>query len=145
MIPINLINTTIIHYILNTLEIQHYMGKKIRKTNPLTVELIKKLKKKYYENNAPIWRDVAKRLEKPSRRWAEVNLYKIDRYVKGTETALVPGKVLSTGQLTKKISIAAYAFSERAREKIKKAGGKCLTIEELMEINPTGKNVRIMG
>ncbi|HDM25591.1 MAG TPA: 50S ribosomal protein L18e, partial [Thermoplasmatales archaeon] len=31
------------------------MGRKIRKTNPLTMELIKKLKKKYYKNNAPIW------------------------------------------------------------------------------------------
>ena len=121
------------------------MSKKLRKTNPLTIELIKKLKKKYYENNAAIWKDIAERLEKPSRRWAEVNLYKIDKYVKENETALVPGKVLSTGQLTKKISIAACSFSEKAKEKIKKAGGKCLTIEELMEINPTGKNVRIMG
>jgi large subunit ribosomal protein L18e len=121
------------------------MSKKIKKTNPLLINLIKELKKKSYENNAPIWKDIAERLEKPSSKWAEVNLYKINRYIRENEIALVPGKVLSTGELTKKTSIAAYAFSEKAREKIKKAGGKCLTIEELMKINPTGKNVRIMG
>ena len=121
------------------------MAQKIRKTNPLLIELIHELKKNAQEKNAPIWKDIAKRLEKPSRNWAEVNLNRINKYIQDKEIALIPGKVLSTGELTKKISIAAWAFSEKARDKIVKSGGKCLTIEELMKQNPDGKNIRILG
>jgi large subunit ribosomal protein L18e len=98
------------------------MAKKVTKTNPMLISLIHELKKHANENDAPIWKDIALRLEKPSRNWAEVNLDRISKYVLESETALVPGKVLSTGTLTKKIPIAAWAFTEKALEKIKKAG-----------------------
>ena len=61
------------------------------------------------------------------------------------ETALIPGKVLSSGDLTKKLTIAAWTFSDKAEEKIKKAGGKSISIEDLMKNNPDGKNIRILG
>jgi len=56
----------------------------------------------------------------------------------------VPGKVLGTGELNKKITVAAYTFSEQAVQKIN-AKGKCLSIKELVEKNPKGNKVRIMG
>jgi len=121
------------------------MVKKLRKTNPMLVELIINLKKNAYENDAPIWRDIAERLEKPLRNWPVVNISKIDRYIKDDEIALVPGKVLSAGNMSKKVTVAAWSFSEKAREKIHKAGGKCISIEELVKTNPKGKNVRILG
>ncbi|HEC86656.1 MAG TPA: 50S ribosomal protein L18e, partial [Thermoplasmatales archaeon] len=74
-----------------------------------------------------------------------VNISKIDRYIKDDEIALVPGKVLSAGNMSKKVIVAAWSFSEKAREKILKAGGKCISIEELVKTNPKGKNVRILG
>ena len=121
------------------------MTRRVKKTNPMLISLIQDLKKKAYENDAPIWKDIALRLEKPLRNWPEVNLDRIDRYTKVNETALIPGKVLSTGNLTKKISIAAWSFSEKSQEKIKKAGGKSMSIEELVKNNPKGKDVRILG
>ncbi len=121
------------------------MTRKIRKTNPVLIELIHELKKKAQEENAPIWKDIAKRLEKPSRNWPEVNLNRINKYIHEKEIALIPGKVLSTGELDKKVSVAAWAFSEKAKEKIIKAGGKCLTIQDLMKKNPDVKNIRILG
>jgi len=121
------------------------MTKKNKKTNPALISLINELKKQANEKEAPIWKDIAKRLEKPLRNWPEVNLEKISKYTNDKETALVPGKVLSDGDLDKKITIAAWSFSEKAEEKIKKAGGKKITIEELMKSNPKGKDVRIMG
>lgn len=121
------------------------MAKRNKKTNPMLVALIQNLKKKANENDAPIWRDIALRLEKPSRNWPEVNLDKISKYINENETALISGKVLSTGSLTKKVSIAAWSFSEKAQEKIKKAGGKCMPIEDLLKDNPKGKDVRILG
>mgnify|MGYP006267564291 CR=1 FL=1 len=121
------------------------MARQSEKTNPALLSLIEGLKKTSYENKAPIWKDIAERLEKPLRNWPEVNLNRISMYVHEKETALIPGKVLSTGKLTKKVSIAAWSFSEKASEKIKKAGGKTLTIEELVKHNPKGKDIRIVG
>jgi large subunit ribosomal protein L18e len=121
------------------------MARQIKKTNPMLTSLIRDLKKSAYENDAPIWKDIAVRLEKPSRNWPVVNLDKIDRYINEKETALIPGKVLSSGNLTKKISIAAWDFSDKSVDKIKKAGGKILTIKDLTKSNPKGKDVRILG
>jgi large subunit ribosomal protein L18e len=121
------------------------MSRKMNKTNPVLIDLIHELKKQSIEQEAPIWKDIALRLEKPLQNWSEVNLNRISKYVNEKETALVPGKVLSTGTLTKKVSIAAWSFSEKAVEKIKKAGGTTMSIEDLMKKNPDGKDIRIMG
>ena len=121
------------------------MSHKVNKTNPVLIDLINQLKKLSIEKEAPIWKDIALRLEKSSKNWSEVNLNRISTYINDKETALIPGKVLSTGELTKKVSIAAWSFSEQSLEKIKKAGGTSMTIEELMKKNPDGKNIRIMG
>jgi large subunit ribosomal protein L18e len=121
------------------------MTKKNKKTNPMLINLINNLKKQANEKDAPIWKDIALRLEKPLNNWPEVNLDRISKYTNKKETAIIPGKVLSDGELTKQISIAAWSFSGKAQEKIKKAGGKNITIEELMKNNPEGKNIRILG
>ena len=121
------------------------MAKKNYKTNPVLISLIQELKKQANENDVAIWKDIALRLEKSSKNWPVVTLDRISKYVNEKETALVPGKVLSTGTLTKKVSIAAWAFSGKAEEKIEKAGGKHMSIEELLKNNPKGKDIRILG
>ena len=121
------------------------MAKKTIKTNPTLITLIQNLKKHSNENKVPIWKDIATRLEKSSKNWPVVNLDKIDRFIGEKETALIPGKVLSNGELTKKVSIAAWSFSDKALEKIKKAGSKHMSIEELLKHNPKGKDIRILG
>jgi len=122
------------------------MSNKCFKTNPQLVALIFDLKAETRENpKAAIWRDIALRLEAPSRVWAEANLSKIDKYAKDGETILVPGKVLAAGDITKKVTVAAYSFSSKAAKEIVAAGGKVLTIRELMKENPSGSKVRIMG
>jgi large subunit ribosomal protein L18e len=121
------------------------MARDSKKTNPALLTLIQGLKKTASENKVDLWKDVAERLEKPLRNWPEVNLNRIEKYLHEKETALIPGKVLSTGKLTKKVTIAAWSFSDKAQEKIKKAGGKTLSITQLMKNNPKGKDIRIMG
>jgi large subunit ribosomal protein L18e len=111
----------------------------------MLITLIQELKKQANENDVPMWNDIALRLEKPSRNWSEVNLDRISKYTGEKETAIIPGKVLSTGDLTKKVKIAAWSFSEKSLNKIKKAGGKHMSIEELLKSNPKGKDVRILG
>ncbi len=121
------------------------MPKRNTKTNPMLISLIHELKKQANENDAPIWKDIALRLSKSSSNWPEVNLDRISKYTGEKETAIIPGKVLSTGNLTKKITIAAWSFSEKSRGKIKEAGGKYMSIEELFKSNPKGKDIRILG
>ncbi|MGB2841676.1 MAG: 50S ribosomal protein L18e [Halobacteriota archaeon] len=120
-----------------------------RKTNPRIAKLIEDLKKIARENSAPIWRDIAKRLEKPRRNYAAVNLSKINRYSDANDTILVPGKVLSAGAIDKPVTVAALGFSKKAFEEISKCGdgkekGKCVSIEELVENNPKGSGVKII-
>jgi large subunit ribosomal protein L18e len=106
--------------------------------------LIAVLKDSARENEAPIWRDVAKRLETPGRNYAEVNLSKINRYTAENELVMVPGKVLGAGVLGHAVTVAALGFSATAVDKITNAGGKCMTIEQALEENPAGSGIRIM-
>jgi len=121
------------------------MGHKNKKTNPNLVGLIQRLKEASRTNEAPVWRDIALRLEGPARNWAEVNIGKLDRYASENEIVVVPGKLLGSGEIAKKVTVAAYRFSGQAREKIEKAGGRNMSIDELVAKNPTGSKVRIMG
>lgn len=118
--------------------------KSTRKTNPRILKLIDDLKAKSREQNVGIWRDIAMRLDKPTRHYAETNLSKINRYSKENETVIVPGKVLGTGNIDHPVTVAALNFSMTAEQLIANAKGKCLSIEQLMETNPTGKGVRIL-
>jgi large subunit ribosomal protein L18e len=58
---------------------------------------------------------------------------------------VVPGKVLGDGIIEDKLNVAAVDFSAQARAKIEGKGGKCLSIDELIQQNPTGKNALIIS
>jgi large subunit ribosomal protein L18e len=58
---------------------------------------------------------------------------------------LVPGKLLGSGDVLGKPTVAAFSFSSGAQEKIEAAGGEVMSIAELMERNPTGTGVYILG
>jgi large subunit ribosomal protein L18e len=113
-------------------------------TNPYLRKLVEELKKKSFELKAPIWMDVAEKLERPRRRKIEVNLADIERNANKNEIIVVPGVVLGSGELTKPVSVAAWRFSPAAEEKIKKSKGKTMTIEELSKENPKGSGVKIL-
>ncbi|UZE91842.1 MAG: 50S ribosomal protein L18e [Methanosarcinales archaeon] len=114
------------------------------KTNPRLAKLIGMLKVRSRDENAPIWRSVAKKLERPTRHYADVNISKINRHTSKDETVLVPGKVLGAGVLDHPVTVAALSFSSSARDKIASAKGKCTLIEKLIEENPSGKGIRII-
>ena len=120
------------------------MVKKVIKTNPNLIQLIRTLKRQSNQENVAIWKTVASKLERSKRSTAEVNISSINRYANDNEVVLVPGKVLSNGNLDKKVTVAALNFSSKAQEKIENAGGECLTISEILEQNPKGSNIRIM-
>lgn len=117
-----------------------------RRTGPMNYqlqELIKELQVKAVGSR--FWKRVVEDLQKPTRQRRIVNVYKIDKYAHDGETIIVPGKVLSVGELSKKVDVAALNFSGEAKRKIIAASGKALSIKELLHQNPEGKKVRIMG
>ena len=121
------------------------MSRKVRKTNEHLLGLIQELYETSHKEDAPIWRDLARRLERSSRLQSEVNVGKIDRFASKNDKVVIPGKVLGSGDLTKPVHVAAWRFSDQARSKIEAAGGKALTIPELVTEIPKGSGVRIMG
>jgi large subunit ribosomal protein L18e len=106
--------------------------------------LVRSLKRLGLEQQCKLWKRIATDLERPTRIRRMVNIYKINLYAKDGDVILVPGKVCGDGELTKKVTVAAYQFSESARAKIAR-NGKAVSIQQLMKDNPKGQKVRIMG
>ncbi len=114
-------------------------------TNPNLLGLISELKKQSIEQKVPLWKRIAVDLERPTRNRRIVNLSRINRYAKENETIIIPGKVLAGGDLNQKLTIAAFKFSDSAKNKIEKSGSKIIQISELLKESPKGKKIRILG
>lgn len=119
--------------------------KKVRATNPELIELIRFLRRQGRENKANVWQNIAESLAKPRRKRIAVNISRLNRYTQKNEMVVVPGKVLGTGEMDHPITVAAFTFSEQAKNKIKTANGKCLSLFELVKKNPKGSKVKIIG
>lgn len=113
-------------------------------TNPNMRKLIADLRSLGTKEKIKMWKKIAEELEKPTRCRREVNIERINRTTKKDEIVIVPGKVLSKGELNHKVKVAAWKFSEAAKQKINKTG-KAMSIIELIKENPKGKKVRIIG
>jgi len=113
------------------------------KTKPRLNSLIADLKSAARNSGGDVWSDVAQRLEKPRSTHAEVNLGRIERYAQDDETVVVPGKVLGSGALRKDVTVAAVDFSGTAQTKIEQVGDT-MKLEEALEENPDGSNVRVI-
>ena len=109
-----------------------------KKRNPELVETVILAKK-----NAA-WKRVSEILSSPRKNRIEKNLNEINEGAKEGETVIIPGKVLSMGEMDSKIKIAALGFSGSAKEKILKAGGKVSLILEEIKKNPDAKGIKIL-
>ena len=105
-----------------------------RKLNPELVETVRLAKK----NKG--WLTVAGVLAGPRRNRPQVNL---DQINSKEGNVVVPGKVLSQGDISKK-KIVAFNFSGKAKEKIEGAGGKAISIKEEIKSNPEMKGLSMV-
>ena len=90
------------------------------------------------------WLEVSSLLAGPTRKRLIVNLDEIDKQTKPGETIVIPGKVLSMGEINKKIKIIALKFSGKAKEKLIKAGCEIALLNSEIEKNKDAKGVRIL-
>ena len=114
-------------------------------TNQELRTLISELKKASALQKVGLWKRIAFDLEKPTRSRRVVNLSRIDKNSNKNELIVVPGKVLGAGEINKSVIVAAWQFSGQAKEKITKAKGDCMTIQELLAKKPKLSEVRIIG
>merc|ERR1711935_855158 len=86
---------------------------------------------------------VSSRINRPP-----VSLSKVNKHLgsKKERIAVVVGTVTDDQRLLDcpKLTIAALRFTETARARIIKAGGKCLTLDQLVQLAPTGSNTLLL-
>ena len=109
-----------------------------KKTNSILVETIRGCKKN------PKWLEIASILSGPRRKLKAMNLDEIEKQAKEGEIIIIPGKVLSQGELNKKIKIIALNFSEKAKEKLLKSKHEILSIIDGIKKYPEAKGVKIL-
>ena len=109
-----------------------------KKTNSDLVETIRLAKKNKK------WLEVASLLSVPRSKMSEVNLDKIDYESKEKERILIPGKVLSQGEVNKKIRVIALGFSESAKIKLLNAKCDVAYIGDEIKNNPEAKGIKIL-
>ena len=114
-------------------------------TNPYLRGLIIDLEIAARKNQAPIWKRVAELLSRSTRKRIEVNVGKLNKLLNEGDVAVVPGKVLGGGVINKKITVAAWRFTPAAKQKIEAAGGKAISIYDLLRENPKGSKVVIIA
>jgi large subunit ribosomal protein L18e len=96
-------------------------------TKKLEMErLIASLEKIGRKTKKKIWKDLAKRLSKPRRHNVVVNIRQLNTMAEKNKNKvlLVPGKILSEGNIKEKAHVIAVDASKKAIEKIEKAKGK---------------------
>lgn len=121
------------------------MLRTILKENPELRRTLIELRRAAASHHAPIWGAVAESLARPRHAHPPINVGHLERLAKADETVIVPGKLLAAGRLSKRLTVAAFHYSEEARTKIHGAGGKALTIEELLKARPDGGGVRLLA
>jgi large subunit ribosomal protein L18e len=112
-------------------------------TNPeltATVRALRKASKK----GAALWGALADELGRPRRGRVAVNLSVINRYTGEGDVVAVPGKVIGSGEIAHAVTVAAFSFSETAREKIARADGKTLSLTELVDGGVEPSKIKIL-
>ena len=104
---------------------------------------IRKLIRDLHKTKRRVWKKLSKKLSGRRKDRVEANLSRINKKTKNNDTIIIPGKVLGIGDLDHKLTIACLSASKSAKNKIESSGSKLLSIEELLEQNPQGKNVKI--
>jgi len=92
-----------------------------------------------------VWRVAEEALRGSRRRMAAVNVGKLDRLAEEDSLILVPGKVLGTGVVTKRLKVGAFSFSTEAARKINEAGGEALKLEEFVKKYGKTGGIRVIG
>lgn len=108
------------------------------KTNPELKEIVALA----LDNKA--WQKIAQIVSASTKRQTAINLSELNEQVSDGDTIVVPGKILSSGNLKKKIVICGLAISKVAKEKLKLSKSEFIHISEEIKRNPKGEGILII-
>lgn len=109
-----------------------------RKTNPQSVSALS-LALKHAQ-----WFKIAQILSSSTKKYSAVNLGQIDKSTMTGDTVVIVGKVLSLGDITKKVRICALSISQSAREKLKATKSEFVTLAEEIKKNPRAEGIKLI-
>jgi large subunit ribosomal protein L18e len=116
----------------------------VKSTNPVLKHSVVMLERAGKKQKAPIWIQASDTLALPSSLRVQVNVGRISRMADSGAKIFVPGKVLGSGAVDKKLIVGASSFSSSARQKIEASGGSAFSIEQFLKKFPKGSGVRIV-
>ena len=90
------------------------------------------------------WKNLAKQLSSSTKAQSKINLDEIEKQAETGDTILIPGKVLSKGDLTKKLALRALQISEKAKAKLQTSQSEFQTIKHEIEKNPKMEGIKIV-
>jgi len=104
-------------------------------TKQETRDTIVKLEKYGKKTKKAIWKDLTKRLKKPSRIRAKINVYRLNELAEKNKDKIlvVAGKVLAKGNVETKIEVACFNYSEKAEQKINAKKGNIMLLTDLID------------
>jgi len=109
-----------------------------RKTNPQLAAAV------YWATKNPAWIKFAKLLSQSTKLQSAINLKEIDEKTKLGDLVLIPGRVLSVGEITKKIRICSFGISNQAKEKLTKTHSEWINILDEIKRNPKAEGFKII-
>jgi large subunit ribosomal protein L18e len=113
-------------------------GRIRNKTNSNTIELLREGRKQ------KAWNSVMKIISSSTRNYSSVNLARIDAETKAGDTVVIAGKVLSSGNVTKKLRICALAISDEAKDKLKESKSEYVSLIEEIKSNPKATGIKLI-
>jgi len=106
------------------------------KTNSELVETI------FLAKRNSSWIEIASALTGPRKLRRNVNLNELEKV--SSDAVVVCGKILSDGEIKKKLRVAALGFSEKARSKLLEAGCEIKSISEEIKENKNKEGIEII-
>tara|TARA_Y100000034_G_C6891791_1_gene410381 strand:+ start:895 stop:1263 length:369 start_codon:yes stop_codon:yes gene_type:complete len=94
------------------------------------------------KNNS--WMKVGKKISGSRKGYDSINLKRIDSETKEGDTVVVVGRVLGSGDISKKVRICALGFSKTAEEKLSAVKGELVSVLEEIKKNPKAEGVRLL-
>lgn len=112
--------------------------RKARKTNPEIVATISAA------SEHKEWLAFAKIISSSTRKYTSINISDIEKMSKEGDIIVVAGKVLGSGDLTKKIRICALGASQSALNKLKKTKSEYAQVMDEIKKNPKASGVKFI-
>ena len=103
------------------------------KTSKYLINTIKEASKN------PAWINVASILSGPKRKRMNINISELP----DAKVIVICGKVLSEGEIDRKMKVVALGFSDSAKEKLLNAGCETVRLLEEIKSNPEAKDVEV--